>query len=109
MPLKVGANHTLVVCEDGVLQLQADGDLKIFRKGKIVEDEPLPEIKLKRIPFDIAFSPDGKLLATRGMDGILKLWNLTSRQPVARAAPSAQATTRSTTSARYSESSARVR
>jgi hypothetical protein len=26
------------------LQLQADGDLKIFRKGKIVEDEPLPEI-----------------------------------------------------------------
>jgi predicted dehydrogenase len=43
-PLKVGANHTLVVCEDGVLQLQADGDLKIFRKGKVVEDEPLPEI-----------------------------------------------------------------
>jgi hypothetical protein len=43
-PLRVGANHTLVVCEDGVLQLQADGDLKIFRKGKIVEDEPLPEI-----------------------------------------------------------------
>ena len=42
--MKVGANHTLVVCEDGVLLLEADGRLTIFRKGKVVEDEPLPEI-----------------------------------------------------------------
>lgn len=43
-PMKVGANHTMVVCEDGVLLLEADGKLKIFRKGKVVENEPLPEV-----------------------------------------------------------------
>ena len=43
-PMKVGANHTMVVCEDGVLLLEADGRLTIFRKGKVVEDEPLPEV-----------------------------------------------------------------
>lgn len=43
-PMKVGANHTMIVCEEGTLLLQADGDLTIFRKGKKVEDEPMPEI-----------------------------------------------------------------
>jgi predicted dehydrogenase len=43
-PMKVGANHTMVVCQDGVLLLEADGRLTIFRKGKVVEDEPLPEV-----------------------------------------------------------------
>jgi hypothetical protein len=40
---KVGANHTMVVCEEGTLLLEADGRLTIFRKGKEVKDEPQPE------------------------------------------------------------------
>jgi predicted dehydrogenase len=43
-PMKVPPNHTMVVCEDGVLLLQADGKITIFRKGKIVPDEPMPEV-----------------------------------------------------------------
>ena len=43
-PMKVDANHTMVVCEDGVLLLQADGKITIFRKGKVVTDEPLPSV-----------------------------------------------------------------
>jgi len=43
-PLKPGDNHTMVVCEEGTLLLQADGVPQIFRKGKLVEDEPLPEV-----------------------------------------------------------------
>ncbi len=41
---KVGANYTMVVCEEGTLLLQADGEITIYRKGKKVEDEPMPEI-----------------------------------------------------------------
>lgn len=44
-PMKVGANHTMVVCEEGVLLLEADGKMTIFRKGKISEDEDLPDIE----------------------------------------------------------------
>jgi len=44
-PMKVGANHTMVVCEEGTLLLQADGKVTIFRKGKVVADEPLPEVE----------------------------------------------------------------
>ena len=43
-PAKVGANHTMVVCEEGTLLLQADGGITIYRKGKEVEDEPLPTV-----------------------------------------------------------------
>lgn len=43
-PVKPGANHTMVVCEEGTLLLQADGMPQIFRKGKEVKDEPMPEI-----------------------------------------------------------------
>ena len=43
-PVKPGANHTMVVCEEGTLLLQADGVPQIFRKGKEVDDEPLPKI-----------------------------------------------------------------
>ncbi|MBI2949057.1 MAG: Gfo/Idh/MocA family oxidoreductase [Verrucomicrobia bacterium] len=43
-PVKPGANHTLVVCEEGTLLLQADGAIKIFRKGQEVKDEPPPEV-----------------------------------------------------------------
>jgi predicted dehydrogenase len=42
---KVGANHTMVVCEEGTLLLQADGKTTIFRKGKVVENEPLPQVE----------------------------------------------------------------
>lgn len=41
---KIGANYTMVVCEEGTLLLQADGLPQVFRKGKQVEDEPLPPI-----------------------------------------------------------------
>lgn len=44
-PTKVGANHTMVVCEEGTLLLQADGRITIFRKGREVEDEPLPTVE----------------------------------------------------------------
>ncbi|MGN6385710.1 MAG: Gfo/Idh/MocA family protein, partial [Verrucomicrobiota bacterium] len=43
-PTHFDANHTMVVCEDGVLVLQADGKITIFRKGKVVDNEPLPEV-----------------------------------------------------------------
>ncbi len=43
-PVKPGANHTMVVCEEGTLMLQADGAITIFRKGRQVKDEPMPEV-----------------------------------------------------------------
>jgi predicted dehydrogenase len=43
-PVQFDANHTMVVCEDGVLVLQADGKITIFRKGKVVDNEPMPEV-----------------------------------------------------------------
>lgn len=43
-PLHPGANHTMVVCEEGTLLLQADGSPQIFRKGKEVEDEAFPTV-----------------------------------------------------------------
>lgn len=43
-PLRPGANHTMVVCEEGTLLLQADGTISIFRKGKEIEDELLPKV-----------------------------------------------------------------
>lgn len=43
-PLHPGANHTMVVCEEGTLLLQADGSPQIFRKGKEVDDEALPTV-----------------------------------------------------------------
>lgn len=44
-PTKVSANHTMVVCEEGTLLLQADGKITIFRKGKVVDNEPLPDVE----------------------------------------------------------------
>jgi predicted dehydrogenase len=43
--VKPAANHTMVVCEEGTLLLQADGKITIFRKGKVVENEPLPQVE----------------------------------------------------------------
>lgn len=42
---KVGPNHTMVVCEEGTLLLQADGKITIFRKGQVVPNEPLPKVE----------------------------------------------------------------
>ncbi len=42
---KTGPNYTMVVCEDGALLLQADGKSTIFRKGKVVDNEPLPSVE----------------------------------------------------------------
>lgn len=42
---KAAPNHTMVVCEEGTLLLQADGKITIFRKGKVVENEPLPKVE----------------------------------------------------------------
>ncbi len=44
-PLKLEANYTMVVCEDGVLILAADGDLQIYRKGKLSDDEDMPKVE----------------------------------------------------------------
>jgi predicted dehydrogenase len=43
-PMAVGANHTMVVCEEGTLLLQADGKITVFRKGRVVDNEPMPEV-----------------------------------------------------------------
>ena len=42
---KLGPNHTMVVCEQGTLLLQADGKITIFRKGKVVDNEPMPKVE----------------------------------------------------------------
>ncbi len=44
-PTKVGANHTMVVCTEGTLMLQADGKITVFRKGKVVANEPMPQVE----------------------------------------------------------------
>jgi len=43
--MKVGANHTMVVCTEGTLLLEANGKITIFRKGKVVENEPLANVE----------------------------------------------------------------
>lgn len=42
--MQVAANHTMVVCEEGTLLLQADGKITVFRKGKVVDNEPMPTV-----------------------------------------------------------------
>ena len=42
---KAAPNHTMVVCEEGTLLLGAEGKITVFRKGKIVENEPLPKVE----------------------------------------------------------------
>ncbi len=41
---KITGSCTMVVCEDGALLLQPGGEFEIYRKGKLVENEPLPEV-----------------------------------------------------------------
>ncbi len=44
-PTKVAPNHTMVVCEEGTLLLQADGKITIFRKGQVVHNESMPKVE----------------------------------------------------------------
>jgi predicted dehydrogenase len=41
---KITGSCTMVVCEEGTLLLEPDGRFEIYRKGKLVENEPLPEV-----------------------------------------------------------------
>ena len=43
--MKEGANKTLVVCTEGTLLLEPGGGMKIFRKGKLVANEPKPTVE----------------------------------------------------------------
>lgn len=42
---KITGTCTMIVCEDGALLLEPSGDMEIYRKGKLVENEPLPEVE----------------------------------------------------------------
>lgn len=45
-PMKVGANHTMVVCEEGILLLQSEGKITIWRKGKdVTAQEEMPKVE----------------------------------------------------------------
>jgi len=43
--LREGSNRTLVVCTEGTLLLEPGGQMKIFRKGKQVNNEPMPKVE----------------------------------------------------------------
>ena len=43
-PTDVRSNYILVICEDGALLVEAAGHMRVFRKGKEVEDEPKPVV-----------------------------------------------------------------
>ena len=42
--LREGSNSTLVICTEGTLLLEPSGKMKIFRKGKQVNNEPMPKV-----------------------------------------------------------------
>lgn len=42
--MKPGVNYTMVVCEDGTLLLGDLGRIQVFREGKLIESEPLPDL-----------------------------------------------------------------
>lgn len=41
---KITGSCTLILCEEGALLLEPGGEMEIYRKGKLVENEPLPEV-----------------------------------------------------------------
>jgi predicted dehydrogenase len=43
-PSDVRSNYILVVCEEGALLVEAAGHMTVYRKGKEVEDEPMPAV-----------------------------------------------------------------
>ncbi len=42
---KITGHGTMVVCEDGTLILEPNGKFEIYREGKLVENEPFPEVE----------------------------------------------------------------
>lgn len=42
--MQPGVNHTMIVCEEGTLLLGDLGKLQVFRAGKLIESEPLPDL-----------------------------------------------------------------
>ena len=42
--MKPGVNYTMVVCEEGTLLLGDLGRIQVFRDGKLIESEPLPDL-----------------------------------------------------------------
>lgn len=42
---KIAGTCTMVVCEEGALLLQPGGEMEIYRKGKLVENEPMPAVE----------------------------------------------------------------
>jgi hypothetical protein len=34
----------MIICEEGALLVQPGGEMEIYRKGKLVENEPMPEV-----------------------------------------------------------------
>ena len=43
-PKTIKGTCTLVVCEEGALFVEPGGKMEIYRKGKLVENEPMPEV-----------------------------------------------------------------
>lgn len=43
-PQTIKGTCTLVVCEEGALFVEPGGKMEIYRKGKLVENEPMPEV-----------------------------------------------------------------
>ena len=67
-----------------IISTDENGVIKIWNKnGDLVKDITLESLKAKAFPaqghksgvMDISFSPDGKIFASAGLDGNVKLWN----------------------------------
>ncbi len=67
----------MVVCEEGALLLEPDGRFEIYRKGKLVENEPLPEVGPRNHWKDWADC----CLGTRSRSGPSSTWAAASPMP----------------------------
>ncbi len=77
-------NNAVAVSPDGRLLLVAsvgDQPVQVWDAGTGRELPPfaIPRNEASRI-FSLAFAPDGRTLATGGEDGVIRLWEVSSRQ-----------------------------